>query len=715
MITRIVAECIRFSVIALLALPMTAVGEDEPSGKTGTTWIEIHAGPSGFGLDGKAGEEPIGRVAVFLREAASRAGKRTVDVAASSAGFDGSELRISWLTDKCVWKAQFDGDRELIGEPESIGDCASILRKNSQDGKTVPGVHQAGPGEALLSMDSALPYRVAAVLLQALKGKEFTVLLFTADEELPVVCEPAYSGEGMQFSLPDVSLRVRFMPDTTWKRAIEALWACCCVGIRDVVLVGESGASSTVRLPVAGISESGCTLPERTLNIGKSRYLLARKALIEDLLSGLAMGGLDAEETAKRGLTAVGSDAVPFLEKALPGMKSGPAAVASWLLSYLKKRHSDPAGWKGEEWYFAERWDRRNKLRVYGGGHNTESSVIAGLIWLKNHQNPDGSWSCKRFMNNCSKGACGGPGGNDMYDAGLTGLALLAFLGAGHTPYEGKFKAVVDSALRSIRSRQDEEGCVWPKEGDSGWIYCQAVCTMALAEAYAMTFHDPGLKASAQKAADCLAGCRNPGQGWRYGVKPGDSDTSCTAWAASALRIAQMSGLEVPREALDGALNWFGGVTDDTYFRTGYIEKGDPGSRPADTQDRFKPGEAMTAASIFSRILIEGRKALKTPASIGGANLLRQKLPQWDTGGGTIDMYYWYWGSLSMFQLGSQFWKSWNTSLKNAVIPTQIAKGCENGSWDPVCVWGSSGGRVYSTAMNVLSLETYYRYRRVAE
>ena len=36
-----------------------------------------------------------------------------------------------------------------------------------------------------------------------------------------------------------------------------------------------------------------------------------------------------------------------------------------------------------------------------------------------------------------------------------------------------------------------------------------------------------------------------------------------------------------------------------------------------------------------------------------------------------------------------------------------------SGSWDPIGAWGGPGGRVYATAINVLSLEIYYRYARV--
>ena len=76
-------------------------------------------------------------------------------------------------------------------------------------------------------------------------------------------------------------------------------------------------------------------------------------------------------------------------------------------------------------------------------------------------------------------------------------------------------------------------------------------------------------------------------------------------------------------------------------------------------------------------------------------------------------MYYWYYGTLAMFQMGGTHWRAWNKSMKSALVNHQRGSGDEKGSWDPIGAWGFAGGRVYSTAINVLSLEIYYRYARV--
>jgi len=334
-------------------------------------------------------------------------------------------------------------------------------------------------------------------------------------------------------------------------------------------------------------------------------------------------------------------------------------------------------------------------------------------MWLKRHQSPDGMWSCDRFMMNCKKGTCGGPGSSAEYDVGVTGLALLGFLGAGNTHMHGRYKNTVKNALKALKARQTPDGCIGPKPTGGHWIYNHAICTMALAEASAMSRNSGLLKGPAQRAVDFLVECQNPYLGWRYGRQSGESDSSVTGWAVLALKSAKMAGLHVPQESFDGALNWFDKVTDETNYRAGYVSKGDAGGRPAESIGKFQSLEAMTAAAIISRIFILGNRAKNSPKVLGGANLLKQKPPRWDVKGGTIDMYYWYYGSLAMFQLGSHYWKTWNEGMKTALVPTQRLSGCELGSWDPVGVWGKSGGRVYSTAINVLSLEIYYRYSRI--
>jgi hypothetical protein len=359
--------------------------------------------------------------------------------------------------------------------------------------------------------------------------------------------------------------------------------------------------------------------------------------------------------------------------------------------------------------FYGARFGGKRNLRAYGGGIETERAVLMGLLWLKNHQNPNGIWSTDDFMTNCKNETCTGPGTTAEFDVGNTGLALLAFLGAGHTHKHGRFKRTVKLALKALRDRQLTTGCFGSQAGDGHWIYNHIITTMAVVEAYALSGKSPLLHGMAQKAVDFLVSCQNPNLGWRYGCKPGDNDTDCTGWAALALWSAKSSGLQVPEKSFDGAMNWFQKVSDARTVKSPYSSQGVSKERPK----QYKPSESMTAMSLIARILILDSKAKDRSDILEAGNILMQNPPKWDEKAGTIDMYYWHFGALAMFQLGGKYWKAWNAPMKSALIPAQKQSGCQKGSWDPVGAWGKAGGRVYATAINVLTLETYYRYGRV--
>ena len=99
------------------------------------------------------------------------------------------------------------------------------------------------------------------------------------------------------------------------------------------------------------------------------------------------------------------------------------------------------------------------------------------------------------------------------------------------------------------------------------------------------------------------------------------------------------------------------------------------------------------------------------------AAVLAKDPPVWDAEGKTIDFYYWYYASLALGQYDAPAGVAWTTfdkAMLRALVPSQEIDGCRVGSWDPaVDRWGSVGGRVYATAINVLTLEVYYRYGHV--
>jgi len=356
--------------------------------------------------------------------------------------------------------------------------------------------------------------------------------------------------------------------------------------------------------------------------------------------------------------------------------------------------------------------------RAKGGGKGTEQALKDGLEWLAKHQSPDGSWDTDGFMAECGKiqagSECDSPG-EQSHDVGMTGLALLAFLGDGNTTRDGEYKEVVNRGIKWLKDQQDpDSGLIGEKLGHA-FIYNHAIATLAITEAYYFS-KSPLIKRSAQDAINYITTARNPYSAWRYDVPPvGDNDTSVTGWMVFALKSAEEAGLEIDPAAYDGALSWFDEVTDASTGRCGYNLPGSKSSRIERINDHYPPekGEAMTAVALLCRFFL-GQDPAKVDIMEKHAKLLAQTLPEWDPDGFGCDMYYWYYGSYAMYQMGgSQYWETWRKAMEPAVVNSQRKDGDEKGSWDPVGPWGYAGGRVYSTALMTLCLEVYFRYAKV--
>jgi hypothetical protein len=246
-------------------------------------------------------------------------------------------------------------------------------------------------------------------------------------------------------------------------------------------------------------------------------------------------------------------------------------------------------------------------------------------------------------------------------------------------------------------------------------MYSHAIATLALCEAYWMT-RNPRYRKPAQDALNFIAAARNPYMAWRYVPRGGDNDTSVTGWCVMAMKSGKYAGLEVDPDAFEGARAWIEKMTDPNFGQVGYNSPGGTPARPPGKQDRFPAdkSQSMTAVGILTRIFL-GEDPRQSEMIRKGADLCVAQLPRWSPDDGSIDMYYWYYGTLAIFQVGGTHWRKWNTAMVEAIVRNQHGKdaGPRAGSWDPIGCWGDDGGRVYSTAMLAMCLEVYYRYPKV--
>ena len=367
-----------------------------------------------------------------------------------------------------------------------------------------------------------------------------------------------------------------------------------------------------------------------------------------------------------------------------------------------------------------------------GGDINTEAAVERALAWLARAQGPDGGWNAAEHgAGRESPASAGRADSENRHNAGfkantaMTGLSLLAFLGAGHTHTDGQYKDTVAAGLRYLLTQQ------FPTSGDlSGReqvgreptvrfarMYSHGMAALAIAEAYGMT-GDPALLPAIQSACKYSLNAMNSRTGgWRYEFPTDDpGDLSQFGWQAMLLNSASNHrSFNLPNPSRLLMQTFLDSVSTG---RHGGLAVYRPRSGQMAPPEQATP--SMTAEALASRLLLG--IPLSPAAAEEGQRMLLRNLP----GRSEENLYYWYYATLAMYQMrgdvdaASTFthennpmedaWKQWNESLKQQLCSTQVLRGQFEGSWNPTCVWGGYGGRVYSTAVACMCLEVYYRY-----
>ena len=315
-------------------------------------------------------------------------------------------------------------------------------------------------------------------------------------------------------------------------------------------------------------------------------------------------------------------------------------------------------------------------IEQLGGSDATERAILNALEWLSRNQEPNGRWDTKKH------------GGNGAYDMASTGLALLCYYGWGASHNAGgKYQNNVRKGIEWLVSQQKENGDL----RGGGRMYCHGIAAIALCEAYGVS-KDEKLREPAEKAINLILAAQSPTKGgWRYDVRPGDSDTSVTGWQYMALHSALMAGIEIEEKVFANARRWFdhagGGRHGGMYGYTG--------------PEKNKP--AMVATGMFCRQL--DLAAPTEPRMAESAEILKMR----QINVRNPDYYYLYYGTLALYQHQGPIWTDWNERIKETLPLLQKKNGSEKGSWDNSAAHAAAGGRVVSTTLATLSLEVYYR------
>jgi hypothetical protein len=349
-----------------------------------------------------------------------------------------------------------------------------------------------------------------------------------------------------------------------------------------------------------------------------------------------------------------------------------------------------------------------NDAPADGTGPQTEEAVELGLVFLHQLQLPDGRWTLDRNAD-----SDGMP--QMASDTAATGLALLAFQGAGYHHLDHRYAQVVRNGIEFLVRNQQPDGSLYvPMDAESNRVvvfYSHSIAALALCEAYGMT-QDAALREPAQRALNYIVTTQNLQRGgWRYSPAV-STDTSVTGWMMMALKSGELANLKVPSKTYVGISRWLDSAQASKsqphlYCYNPYA------TDAAEQRGGRQPTRTMTSVGLLMRLYLGWRR--DNPNLMRGAKYLALSPPAiGTTSNPQRDTYYWYYATQVMFHMGGQYWRDWNRHLHPVLVKGQIRNGPLAGSWDPARPvadrWGPHAGRLYVTTMNLLSLEVAYRH-----
>jgi hypothetical protein len=334
--------------------------------------------------------------------------------------------------------------------------------------------------------------------------------------------------------------------------------------------------------------------------------------------------------------------------------------------------------------------DRLDRLAQTGGTPACEDAVEKGLEWLKASQNSDGSWT-----------------NQNVY--GMTGLALLSYLGRCETPLSSKYG---ESCLRAITWLVDrgmkQNGQLATNFASQSGPYEHAIATYAIAEAATfckqLNINVPNLMEVTQKAGQLIIDNQNSNGGWAYNYanSGGHTDLSVVAWQIQALKACYHTGIEFKgltrsanrgleyAEKMQNANGGFGYNSPNTQHGGGYF--------------------SLTGAGVLSlQMWGKGNQS----AARKGARYI-EKESKFDYKTENADLYGHYYEAQAMINRGGQQWKKYNDMFRDQLLKNQAS----DGSWTQPGANGkvrAAGAQYvqnvhYRTCLAILMLEVYYRF-----
>ncbi len=378
------------------------------------------------------------------------------------------------------------------------------------------------------------------------------------------------------------------------------------------------------------------------------------------------------------------------LQAAMPSVKAPAMNDMSKQLANMAQQASTKVG-KGVPGSMSGRMGgqaRAAAMKMQGGKDKSDKAVMAGLRWLKQNQNENGSWSKD----------------DATAQAAMTGLALLSFLGHGELPESPEFGPTVKKAVDWLLAQGVKNQGKFVPQIDQPGCYAHPMAAYAMGEYYSMT-KDDRVKDVLTQAVRTIIDGQAPDGGWQYSFTKGpDSDTSVSGWQVQALKAAHLTGLNIEGvdATLDKAMLNMKRVQDDK-GNFGYRKVGDRGDNPS-----------MAGVGVLCTYFWKGEK--NELVRDGIKFILEQSEDKYPVKykGEKAALYAWYYNTQACLMFGGSAWTKWNRWFQDEIADAQGP----DGSWPPT--GGKEGShaendpglrsQVYRTTLCILMLEVFYRY-----
>jgi len=290
----------------------------------------------------------------------------------------------------------------------------------------------------------------------------------------------------------------------------------------------------------------------------------------------------------------------------------------------------------------------------------------------------------------------------------ITALSIMAMASVGHQPTDDSPEGrCMKRALAYVLKPEHQDVDGYFGSADGSRMYGHGIVTLMLAELLGMggdSAQDKLIADRCKAAVKLILNAQSVNKsdtdqgGWRYTPDSYDSDLSASVWQVSALRAAKNAGIEVPKGAIDKAVEYIKGT---------YYSPRDASGKPTDLKSATAygvngraPVYSTAAAGLLSMQMCGKYEGLEVQAC---ADWLMETKPDPD---GLWFYYGTYYYAQGMYQRGGKYWDTAKKNVEDALLGRQAS----DGSWSATQHREVDAGTVYCTALGVLSLAVKHHF-----